>query len=153
MNNSSNPLCNIDILGKKVMFGAVAAAVFVMVSCPKVYEQSSKVTTTINDSCPTAEGKFIHTAVFFVVNYVLMKMAPMQKYYTVESISDGLIVKYAFMATLLFFMLSSADSYKLTGRLVPGLANAEGCPEFKGLIVHGLVFLVVLVLMMYFPKD
>jgi hypothetical protein len=33
------------------------------------------------------------------------------------------------------------------------LANQSGCPNVMGVIVHGIVFMVVLLLVMYFPKD
>lgn len=149
----SDTSSNTMTLNKKIMCSAMAAIVFMVVSLPQAYTQTSKLTTTISETCPTPEGKFIHAALFFAINYFLMKLAASQKYYGMETKSDGLIAKYAFTGTLLFFLLSSTDSYRLTGRLFSGLANESGCPEVKGVIVHGLVFLVILVLMMYFPKD
>lgn len=140
-------------LNKKIVFSAAAAAVFMLVSLPQAYTQTSRLTTTISETCPTPEGKFIHAALFFAINYFIMKLAASQKYHGMETKSDGLIAKYAFMGTLLFFLLSSTDSYRLTGKFISGLANEGGCPEVKGVIVHGLVFLVILVLVMYFPKD
>lgn len=153
MNNISESSGPVTTLNKKIMCSAFAAAIFMLVSLPQTYTYSSKLTPTMTESCPTPEGKFIHAALFFAINYFLMKLAASQKFHGMETKSDGLLAKYAFIGTLLFFLLSSTDSYRLTGKLVSGLANEAGCPEVKGVIVHGLVFLVLLVLMMYFPKD
>ena len=149
MSSTSNPIS----LNKKIMCSATAAAIFMIVSLPQAYTQSSRLTRTFSDACPTPEGKFIHAALFFAINYFIMKVMASKKYHGMEKKSDGLLARYAFTGTLLFFLLSSTDSYKLTGKIVPGLANENGCPEVKGVIVHGLVFLVILVLTMYFPKD
>jgi hypothetical protein len=138
-------------LNKKLLCSAVAAAIFVVVSLPQLYNQTSRLTTTIDVNCPTPEGKFIHSALFFAISYFVMKIMSSYKY--MEGKSDGVLAKYAFHGTLLFFFLSSSDTYRLTGKFVSGLANEAGCPELKGIIVHALVFLVVLTLIMYFPKD
>ena len=66
---------------------------------------------------------------------------------------DNLLAKYAFYSSLIFFLLSSTDAYNVTGNLVSGLTNMTGCPNITGSIVHGLVFLVVLTIVMFFPKD
>lgn len=138
---------------KKLLWAVVGAAIFVGVSLPEVYSQTDKLTSkyfhTYDQDCPTAQGKFLHAAVFFAVNYFVMKWAAssggLQK-------TDGQLAKCAFYATLLFFLVASSDSYTVTNSLYPGLAN-DGCPTLKGVLVHGLVFLVLLVLVMYFPKD
>jgi len=144
---------------KKLFWSSVAAAVFIAVSLPQVYYYTDKLTgsqlnqfNTITDSCPTPEGKFLHAIVFFALNYFIMKLA--QKYKaTGAQLTDGLMAKYAFYSALIFFLLSSTDSYKLTGKLFGGLSNDAGCPNVKGVLVHGVVYLVVLLLVMYFPKD
>lgn len=134
-------------LSKKVLCAAIAAGIFIAVSLPQVYHQTSRLTMTIEETCPTPEGKFLHAALFFAISYIIMKYA------VKEGQSDGLIAKHAFCGALLFFLLSSTDSYRLTGKLISGLSNEAGCPELKGIVVHALVFLVVLVLVMHFPKD
>lgn len=139
-------------LNKKLLYSSIGAAIFVAVSLPQVYGQTSRLTNTIDDTCPTPEGKFIHAALFFAISYFVMKISSSRKY-DLEAKSDGLIAKYAFYSTLLFFVLASSDAYRLTGKFISGLANEAGCPEFKGIIVHALVFLVVLTLVMYFPND
>ena len=150
MSNTLDNSSNIVSLNQKIIISAMVAAVFIIVSLPYVYDQTSKITTTIIELCPSPEGKFIHAIIFFIINYLLMKINNKNG---IESKSDGLMAKYAFMGTLLFFLLSSNDSYKMTGRLFSGIVNESGCPEVKGILIHSLVFLVILVLMMSFPKD
>jgi len=142
---------------KKLLCSAIAAAIFIAVSLPQVYGQTSRLTTTVSlgstieETCPTPEGKFIHAALFFAISYFVMKLMSTYKY--MDSKSDGVLAKHAFYATLLFFLLSSTDSYRLTGKLVSGLSNEAGCPELKGIIVHAIVFMAVLTLVMYFPHH
>jgi len=138
-------------LNNKIYHSTMAALLFVIVSLPQVYEQTNRFVSTISNNCPTIEGRFIHTLVFFVANYVMMKI--MNSYrHADERKSDALMVKYAFYGTLLFFFISSRETYLLTGKLINGLSE-NGCPTIKGIVVHGLVFIAILVLMMSFPKD
>jgi len=136
---------------KKLLCSAVAAAIFIAVSLPQVYHQTSRLTATFEDPCPTPEGKFIHAALFFAISYFVMKLMSGYKY--MDQKSDGVLAKYAFHGTLLFFLLSSTDAYRLSGKWIPGLASEAGCPELKGILVHAVIFLVILILVMYFPKD
>lgn len=158
MTNWFNSLVN----NKKLTYSALSAVVFMAVSLPQTYQGVEDVSNsalsylpgqlsvdTIQGNCPTASGKFLHTGVFFVVLYFLMK------WLNKSDLSDGLIAKYSFYTTLLFFLLTSSDTYALTSQLpsMGDLVGADGCPTKKGVLVHGLVFLVVLTLVMYFPKD
>jgi len=138
----------------KLIWSAVGAAIFVLLSLPYTYMQTSRVTTTATlEDCPTPEGKFIHSAVFFAVNYLIMKVMANQRMMNMDMMSDGLMAKYSFYATLLFFVIASSDTYAITGKFISGVTNEVGCPTSKGVIVNGIVFLVILFLMMYFPKD
>ena len=138
---------------KKLMCSAIAAAIFILVSLPQVYGQTDRFISTYAAGCPTSEGKYLHAAVFFALVFALMKLGARLKWSGMEEKSDALHAKYAFYATLLFFVLASTDSYHLSGRLWGGLASESGCPNVTGIIVHGIVFMVVLLLVMYFPKD
>jgi hypothetical protein len=147
---------------KKLTYSALSAVVFMAVSLPQTYQGVEDVSNaglsylpgglsvdTVQGNCPTASGKFLHTGVFFVVLYFLMK------WLNKSDLSDGLIAKYSFYTALIFFLLSSSDTYALTSRVpsLEDLVDASGCPTKKGVLVHGLVFLVVLTMVMYFPKD
>ena len=150
------------INNKKVTYSALSAVIFMAVSLPQTYQGVENVSNSalsylpgqtslknVEGNCPTASGKFLHTGVFFVILYFLMKWLNRSK------LSDGLIAKYSFYTTLIFFLLSSSDSYALSSRIPYLEDNVDefGCPSRKGVLVHGLVFLVILTLVMYFPKD
>lgn len=139
------------VLKKKIIYAVVSALFFVAVSLPDTYKQTSRLTNTIDNNCPTAAGKFIHTAVFFILNFVMMKIA--ESYKESGHLSNGLITKYAFSGALLFFVVSSSDTYRLTSQLFGEQIGSNGCPTVTGIAVHGVVFAALLVLMMSFPKD
>lgn len=139
------------VLKKKIIYAAISALFFVAVSLPDTYKQTNRLTHTIDDNCPTAAGKFIHTAVFFILNVVMMKIA--ESYKESGHLSNGLIAKYAFYGALLFFLVSSSDTYRLTSQLFGGKIGSNGCPSMTGILVHAVVFAALLVLMMSFPKD
>jgi len=140
------------VLKKKIIYAVVSALFFVAVSLPDTYKQTSRLTNTIDqNNCPTVHGKFIHTAVFFILNFVMMKIA--ESYKEREHLSNGLMAKYAFSGALLFFVVSSSDTYLLTSQLFGEQIGSNGCPTLTGIAVHGVVFAALLVLMMSFPKD
>jgi hypothetical protein len=147
---------------KKLTYSALSAVVFMAVSLPQTYQGVEDLSNkglsylpgtmevdTVVGNCPTPSGKFLHTGIFFVVLYFLMK------WLNKSDLSDGLIAKYSFYTALIFFLLSSSDTYALTSRgpSLNDLVGVDGCPTKKGVLVHGLVFLVVLTLVMHFPKD
>lgn len=144
---------------QKLRYAIFPAILFVLVSLPQIYNQTDKIGEALGPfsydsfqgACPTPTGKFLHALVFFVLNYLSLKFAESRGW--MNKRDDGVLAKYAFYGTLIFFLIASSDTYRLTGRFVEDLANDQGCPSLKGIIVHGLVFLVVLTLVMYFPKD
>ncbi len=138
---------------KKLMYSLAAAIIFILVSLPQVYHQTDRVTNTYANGCPTSEGKFLHSVVFFAISYFLMKISVKQRWNGMTVVSDAHLAKYAFYATLLFFVFASTDAYMLTGRMMGDLASAAGCPTVRGIIVHAIIFMVVLLLTMYFPMD
>ncbi len=141
-------------LKQKLVHASLGACLFILVSLPQVYSgTNTKFIPTVIEQCPTPEGKFLHSALFFVLNFLVMKYMAKYNYLNMGNLSDGLLAKYAFMGTLLFFLISSSDTYRLTHRLYDGLSNPLGCPNLSGVLVHGLVFLAILVLVMYFPRD
>lgn len=144
-------------LQNKVAVSSVAAVVFMLCALPQVYQRTDNRFLTTYDAsstCPTPAGKFLHTAVFFAVSYFLMKIGANKQVLGLENKSDGFLAKCAFHSALLFFVLTSTDAFKLTGNFTSRvLANEFGCPNVTGVVAHSLVFLVVLVLVMYFPKE
>jgi len=152
-----------DEVLRKAGYSFIPAVLFFVVSLPEVYNTTNDLGTrlgqtdnrlsinTYANDCPTSTGKFLHSLVFFLLVWSVMKMSRNSGRMPYKS--NGLLAKYAFYSTLIFFLLSSTDAYNVTGNLVSGLTNSSGCPNMTGAIVHGLVFLVVLTLVMFFPKD
>lgn len=138
---------------KKLLWSGIGGALFILVSLPQTYTQTGRLTTTSYYNCPTPEGKFIHSGLFFAVNYFAMKLAASQGWLGMEGKSDSLMAKYSLYGTLLYFFLSSSDTYALTNNLIGNTANEGGCPEVKGIMIHGLVYLLLVMFMMYLPKD
>ena len=60
-------------------------------------------------------------------------------------------LKYAFMSTLLFYIISSPDIYKLTNNIFKSSVN--GTPTPMGLVLHSLVFMLLEFGLMNLPKD
>ena len=133
---------------KKLYYSASAALVFVLVALPQVYDVTNNLFNTSVNGCPTPQGLLFHTFVFFALLFFLMKTFTMKG----SPKPDGVLAKYAFWSALIFFLLSSTEMYSMTGKVFPSLAN-NGCPTLNGVLVHGLVFMFVLVLVMYFPHD
>jgi hypothetical protein len=134
---------------KKLRHSAWAALVFVIVSLPQVYNVTNSVLPTAINGCPTPVGLLLHTLVFFAVLFFIMKTVTLRDTHK----PSGLLAKYAFWSALIFFFLSSREMYAVTGSVISGLADSNGCPTLTGVLVHGLVYVAVLVAVMYFPKD
>lgn len=149
-----------DEVARKVGYSFTPAVLFFLVSLPLVYGYTNDLGSKVGDNypsygfstydgmCPSSVGKFLHAFVFFALVWVVMRRSE-----KLSHKSNALLAKYAFYSTLLFFALSSSDAYNMTNGLVSGMSNGMGCPTAKGAFVHGLVFLVALTLMMFFPKD
>ena len=147
---------------KKLYYSSFATLVFIAVSLPQVYKATGSgvnyaTSKTVgvefsgktDAGCPTSEGKFLHTAVFVVLLYFIMRLV--KRYSNSDNkLSNGVMWKYAFYSGLIFYLVSSTDAYNLTSSLG---TTTDGCPNAKGIIAHAVAFLAVTVLVMYFPKD
>ena len=67
--------------------------------------------------------------------------------------SVALKAKYAFYSTLVFFLLASPETYRLTARFYPAIADTEGNASPLGLFIHTGIFFLVLLGLMMFPRD
>lgn len=70
-------------------------------------------------------------------------------------INLALKAKYAFYSTLIFFLIASPETYKLTQQLLGKvfLVATDGCPSPLGFFFHTIVFFFVLWGIMLFPRD
>ena len=70
------------------------------------------------------------------------------------ALSEGLKFKYSLYSALLFFLVASPTSFRLTARLFGGaVASKGGCPTAVGFALHTFVFLVALYGLMSLPQD
>ncbi len=68
------------------------------------------------------------------------------------ALSAGLKFKFSLYSALLFFLIASPVTYKLTNQLIGGTA-VGGCPTAFGVILHTLVFLLASYGIMTLPRD
>ena len=68
----------------------------------------------------------------------------------------ALKAKYAFYSTLVFFLVASPETYKITqkffGRLF-FISDSSGTPSPLGFFLHTAIFFLVLWGVMLFPRD
>jgi hypothetical protein len=70
------------------------------------------------------------------------------------ALSEGLKFKYSLYTTLLFFLLASPTSFRMSNRLFGGsVASKGGCPTAVGFGLHTFIFLVGLYGLMSLPQD
>jgi hypothetical protein len=69
----------------------------------------------------------------------------------------ALKAKYSFYSALVFFLVANPETYKiiqwLIGRFIGGTASSAGCPTPLGLFFHTIVFFIVMLALMMFPRD
>jgi hypothetical protein len=72
-----------------------------------------------------------------------------------DYLSLGLKAKYSFYSALVFFLIANPETYKLTQMLFGGLflISVGGCPTPGGLFFHSILFFLVLLGLMLFPRD
>jgi len=76
----------------------------------------------------------------------------------ISSVNTNLALKakYSFYSTLVFFLVANPETFKLTQRVFGGfisIASAQGAPTPYGFFLHTLVFFLVLLGLMMFPRD
>jgi hypothetical protein len=64
--------------------------------------------------------------------------------------------KYAFYSTLIFFLIASPETYKMSQSILGWsltVADRNGCPTSNGFFLHTAFFFLVLWGAMLFPRD
>jgi hypothetical protein len=65
--------------------------------------------------------------------------------------------KYSFYSALVFFLVANPETYTIVQRFLGPwlgtLASTSGCPTPLGLFFHTLLFFVVILSLMMFPRD
>jgi hypothetical protein len=67
----------------------------------------------------------------------------------------GLKAKYSFYSALVFFLVANPETYKVTQMVFGSLFTVSngGCPTPIGLMLHTVVFFIILLGLMLFPRD
>lgn len=69
----------------------------------------------------------------------------------------ALKAKYSFYSTLVFFLVANPETYKtfqwMLGGMLGNLSSSTGCPTPIGLFLNTLLFFVVMLALMMFPRD
>jgi nitrate/nitrite transporter NarK len=105
------------------------------------------------NGCPDAIGHLKHTALYFILSFIVMVVLNFFKA-SEKKKTIGLLIKYAFYSTLMFYLVSNKEMYQLMNNIIGNtVADSTGCPSKYGVFIHGLVFLILKFLVMYLPKD
>jgi hypothetical protein len=64
-------------------------------------------------------------------------------------------MKYSFYSALVFFLCANPETYKIMNKFLSwmGIANAQGCPTPLGLFLNTILFFLVMLALMMFPRD
>lgn len=133
-------------LKKKIIISLKPAAIFVLLNLPAVYQLTNKFFGKTWDevaACPTPLGVVIHSAVFFLISYALMRN---------PRTSRETKVKHSLTSALLFAILSSGHAYKVVSKVLPSVTTSSGCPTIVGIAVQTVLFIAGLVGIMSVKK-
>lgn len=128
---------------KTLQQAALGGAAFFAVSLPDFYARSNKF-LAVEGNCPSWKSRLLHTIAFFVVTYLIIN-------YVEKTEDKANIMKRCMASTLLFFVLSSPEVYRLTDSLgFVDTADDSACPTMTGILVHSGVFVLANILMQHF---
>lgn len=136
-------------LKEKIIISASSAFLYMIVNLPQTYKLVNGVIpfNTYNESinCPTHTGLLLHAIVFFVLTFLTMGN-PAKK--------TGIKLKHSLYGTLIFFLISSPAMFAIVGKLLGNqFADQNGCPTIQGIFLHGIVYFIALVAVMYLPNE
>jgi hypothetical protein len=121
----------------------IVGAVFFAVSLPDFYARSNKF-LEVEGNCPSWKSRLLHTIVFFVVMYLTIVYVEKPK-------DKSETIKRCMWSTLLFFVLSSPELYRLTDSFkMLDTADNNACPTMYGVSAHAVLFILINILMQYF---
>ena len=133
--------------GKKILISGSSALLFLLVNLPQVYKLTGNILSLnlYNENCPTNTGLIIHTLVFFALTYISMGKS---------DINSGIKLKHTIYGTLIFYLISSPAMFSFISSVFGNqYANMNGCPTMDGLILHGLIYCIALIGVMYLPEG
>jgi hypothetical protein len=141
----------------KAFYALISTGIMLTVSNPTTYKFFDKIIDTnsviTTGGCPTVVGHLIHSLIFFILIFSVMLLINIIKKNGSKK-SSWLLLKYSFYATLLFFIVTNTEIYKLVGIITSNRsADACGCPTNFGLLLHGCIYFLIIFGVMFFPKE
>lgn len=128
---------------KTLQQAALGGAIFFAVSLPDFYARSNNF-LAVEGNCPSWKSRLLHTIVFFVLTYLAIT-------YVEKSENKDNIMKRCVTYTLLFFILSSPELYRLTDSFgIITTADRNACPTVTGIAIHSVVFVLLNILLQHF---
>lgn len=137
---------NVD---QKLLYPVVASSLFTAVSLPSVYHYTNGFFGTGRyDTCPSPLTRLIHTGVYMLLQFLLLKVFELKRPVE-ERTPDNKLFVWSIKGALLFSFISDPTLYELTSGVVKSLINVEiaddlGCPSLLGVGVHTIVFFFAL---------
>lgn len=135
----------------------VSGLLFLVAASPYTYSLTNSVTKRFgliiagSDGCPNLAGLLVHGVIFILLLRLMMegrtKAHNCLKPYTTK---DKWIV--AMIGGLLFLLIGSPFLYEavdsLTSSFGMKIADADGCPNLGGIMLHSAIFMIVVRLLM-----
>lgn len=121
----------------------ILAGLFLLLNLPLAYEITNNlfrgIVSTSNTGCLNITGHLTHSIIFFIFTLALMSLTNIFTD-SFKRLTVWDMVKYTFCTTLLFYILSDKDTYKLIAERVDPKYAVDGCPTNSGVLVHTAIF-------------
>lgn len=118
---------------------AITACVFLVASLPQLYTKSNELLSE-NGSCPTYKSRLLHMLIFFGLIMMCLKYLAKSE----KSWKD--LLAYGLYASLLYFLFSSPDMFRLSNMVASGniITVDDSCPTINGIMLHTVLYFVAL---------
>jgi hypothetical protein len=137
--------------GKIIGASGVSALVFYLVANPKTYALTdNECLRTVENGCPTLVGILVHAVVFALVIRAIMELRKVLNKNNTdeEKVSNDDLWRYSVQGGVFFLVLSLPILYRVTGWVsdkVGTTTSVAGCPNDKGVLLHAVVYMALLV--------
>lgn len=136
--------------GQAFLHSGVSSIILFAIANPwindKLYGRSEALA---ENGCVKSLGHLIQALIFLILIYVMMLL-----FSRFDKTKLLLFFKYAFYGALVFFWLTSSETYQIGNSIFgSAVASESGCPTFVGVLLQAVIFFIVLSVAMSFPKD
>jgi hypothetical protein len=98
----------------------------------------------LNKKCFNIENHFSQTLLFALIALLA---------HTSNTVNISIKLKHTLYSTLLFYLISNSELYQITNKILyNSILDTDNCPTSTGIIIHGVLYIIALVIMMYLPK-